>query len=523
MGIGRSDMGFSCGRTSEVADIWQFARRGRIAERSIYAICRRAEATTGRTIGATLCLAIKTAPRRIRSARQLLVLHTVRDDAVLAEPAHLVLLIILEITFKPFDMAVPFEGQHMGRDAVEEPAIMADDDGAAGKILQRLFQRAQGVDVEIVGRLVQQQHVRAGLQHLGEMHPVAFTTRQRADLLLLVAALEVERRAIAARVHFLLAEQDLLIAAGDLLPHGLAAIQRIAGLIDIAEMHGFADKEGTNNGLLLPGDHAEQRGLAGAVRTDHTDDATGRQLEGEIVDQQPIAKTLVETLEIDDVLAQALGDRDDDLRSLALLLARLLEQVLITLVARLGFGLPRFRRGRDPFLLTRQGALMRGFLAALLLQPLLLLLQPGRIIPLVGNALAAVALEDPAGDSGQEVAIMRDDQDRAGIVAQMALEPRYRFGIEMGGRLVQQQQLGLVEQQLAQCNTAARTAGELGDIRIVRRTAQRVHRLVDLAVEIPQPLGLDLILQPGHLVGGLFRIIDRELVVPIQNRLLLGG
>ena len=60
--------------------------------------------------------------------RELLVLQPVRNDAVGAEPAHLVLLVILEIGLEPLDMAVPFEGEDVRRDAVEEPAAMADDD-----------------------------------------------------------------------------------------------------------------------------------------------------------------------------------------------------------------------------------------------------------------------------------------------------------------------------------------------------------------------------------------------------------
>src|SRR6266568_6240487 len=101
--------------------------------------------------------------RRImpRSPRQLLVLHAMRNDAVLAETAHLVVLVVLEVALEPFDMAVALEGEDVGRDAVEEPAIMADDDGAAGEILQRLFECAQRVDVEVVGRLVEQQDVGA--------------------------------------------------------------------------------------------------------------------------------------------------------------------------------------------------------------------------------------------------------------------------------------------------------------------------------------------------------------------------
>src|ERR1700691_1682382 len=96
------------------------------------------------------------------SPRQFLVLHAMRDDGILAEAAHLVFFVILEIAFEPFDMAVPFERQNMRRDAVEEPAVMADDPGTAGEILQRLFERAQRIDIEIVGGLVEQQHIGAG-------------------------------------------------------------------------------------------------------------------------------------------------------------------------------------------------------------------------------------------------------------------------------------------------------------------------------------------------------------------------
>src|SRR5258708_4122737 len=86
---------------------------------------------------------------QVPSAAELLILNALRHDRILAEAAHLVLLVVLEIPFEPFDTAVAFEGQNVGRDAVEEPAIVADDDGAAGEILQRLFERAQRIDVEV--------------------------------------------------------------------------------------------------------------------------------------------------------------------------------------------------------------------------------------------------------------------------------------------------------------------------------------------------------------------------------------
>ena len=167
-------------------------------------------------------------------------------------------------------------------------------------------------------------------------------------------------------------------------------------------------------------------------------------------------------------------------------------------------------------------ALARLVLAAFLLQALLFLVEPGGVIALVGNAAAVVELEDPAGDVVEEVAVVGDDQDGARIVAQMAFQPVHAFGVEMVGRLVEQQQLGLVEQQPAERDAAAFAAGELGHVGVVRRAAQRVHRQIDLAVEIPQVLGVDLVLELGHFVGGLVRIIGRDLVVAVEQR-LLGG
>jgi hypothetical protein len=109
-------------------------------------------------------------------------------------------------------------------------------DGAAGEVFQRLFQRAQGVDVEVVGRFVEQQQVGAGLQHLGQMHAVALAARQHADLLLLVGALEVEGAAIGARIDLALAEIEDVVAAGDFLPDVLLVVERVARLVDVAEL-----------------------------------------------------------------------------------------------------------------------------------------------------------------------------------------------------------------------------------------------------------------------------------------------
>src|SRR5262249_46550757 len=94
---------------------------------------------------------------------EFLVFDALRQHGIIAEAPLLVFLVILEIALEPFDVAVALEGKNVGGDAVEEEAVVADDDGAAGEVFERRLERRQSLDVEIVGRLVEQDQVRARL------------------------------------------------------------------------------------------------------------------------------------------------------------------------------------------------------------------------------------------------------------------------------------------------------------------------------------------------------------------------
>ena len=225
-------------------------------------------------------------------------------------------------------------------------------------------------------------------------------------------------------------------------------------------------------------------------------------------------------LEIDDVVAEPLGDRDDDLRRLRPLLGLLRHEVVIALDARLALRLAGLGRGLDPVALALERALARLFLAALLLQALLLLPEPGGVVALVGNAAAAIELEDPARDVVEEIAVVRDEQHGARIGAQMPFEPGRGLRVEMVRRLVEEQQLGLLQEQPAERDATPLTAGERRHLGIVRRAGQRLHRLVDLGIEVPEVLGVDLVLQARHLLGRLVRVVHGDLVVAIDQRLL---
>src|SRR4029079_18817540 len=114
---------------------------------------------------------------------------------------------------------------------------------AARELEQRLLERAQRVDVEVVRGLVEEQDVAAAAEGLREVDAVALAAREVADLLLLVAALEVEPRDIGAARDLLLPDHEPVLAARDLLPDVLLWIERVARLVDVGELDRFAEAE----------------------------------------------------------------------------------------------------------------------------------------------------------------------------------------------------------------------------------------------------------------------------------------
>jgi hypothetical protein len=94
------------------------------------------------------------------------------------------------------------------------------------------------------------------------------------------------------------------------------------------------------------------------------------------------------------------------------------------------------------------------------------------------------------------------------------------------GGLVEQQQVRLGQQQPAQRHPALLPAGQAGDLGVGRRAAQRVHGLLDLAVQVPRVPVVELLLQAAHLleqrVGVVGRHLLGDLVVLLEQPLGLG-
>jgi hypothetical protein len=123
----------------------------------------------------------------------------------------------------------------------------------------------------------------------------------------------------------------------------------------------------------------------------------------------PIA--LLEPLNLDHLLAQARAVRDDDLGAADAFAFGLAGQFLIGVDPGLLLGLPGLGALARIHSSSRSSVFCLDLSSRASCEPLGLLLQPGGIVALVGNAAAAVEFEDPAGDVVEEIAVVGDDQE----------------------------------------------------------------------------------------------------------------
>jgi len=107
------------------------------------------------------------------------------------------------------------------------------------------------------------------------------------------------------------------------------------------------------------------------------------------------------------------------------------------------------------------------------------------------DAFATVEFEDPAGHMVEEVTVVGDGDDGALVLLQVALQPLDALGIEVVGRLVEEQDVRLLKQQTAEGHTTAFASREVAHGGVAIGTVEGIHGAFQLAVEFPSVVLLD--------------------------------
>ena len=73
----------------------------------------------------------------------------------------------------------------------------------------------------------------------------------------------------------MLADGNDVLPVGDFLPDCFTAIQAVAALVNIGDLHRLANAQFAGIRLLRPGQHAEQGGFTGTIGPDYTNNTAG--------------------------------------------------------------------------------------------------------------------------------------------------------------------------------------------------------------------------------------------------------
>ena len=111
-------------------------------------------------------------------------------------------------------------------------------------------------------------------------------------------------------------------APGDLVVDGRFTLECIPRLVDVGQLHRWAQNEMPGVRLVLSCDHPEQGGLTGPVGTDHPYDPTRWKEKREPVDEETIAIPFAQILGLDYLITQSGACRDSDLEVVSLALGR---------------------------------------------------------------------------------------------------------------------------------------------------------------------------------------------------------
>ena len=143
-------------------------------------------------------------------------------------------------------MRVRLDGRDPIDRAVEELAIVRDDDERAAVRAEEPLQPREPVEVEVVGRLVEQEEIEAGEEDRRERDACRLAARQPGRLAVEVdAEPEIRTRRACARLEISRAERDQAVERGRVaVVRGQALGQGTRGLLELALGVGDPDASG---------------------------------------------------------------------------------------------------------------------------------------------------------------------------------------------------------------------------------------------------------------------------------------
>ena len=243
------------------------------------------------------------------------------------------------------------------------------------------------------------------------------------------------------------------------------------------------------SGVSSPRDGPDQRGLAGTVSADDADAIALLHHEREVGEQGPRGLALTDArgdaVELDDGAAEPRPAREPELelaRQHLIADRSRRHRRVVPIDARLRLDPARLGAAPDPVDLAVDECRANALVLGLDGEALGLLEHELGVVAVVAVELAAVHLADPGRDLVEERAVVGDDDEGAWPLREAVLEPLDSTDVEVVGRFVEGEDVGLSEQRPRERDTPAFADREGSDLRRQRRNLQRIRDGLDLVV-----------------------------------------
>ncbi len=400
---------------------------------------------------------------------------------------------------------------------LEQGPVVADQKHIAAPRTQRVLQHFDRLDIEVIGRLVEDEQVGVLEHHHRKSHPGPLAAGEGARAAEHRVAAEPKRAEVALDGATIPHRAEV---GGDvvqrLLLRYLRHVLPVPGGGDGVAETKFAAAQGP-----LAEQGAEERRLAGAVRADEADDLAAGDAGRETVEQHPVIDLDPDVLRHEDLVAAPFPRREVDGHA-PLFAGGRAEAREPFEPAPPALGLGAVPAGDVP---PDEVLLRLDVLALLVERPLLrqlalgALLEESLVAGLVGGDGLRLEVEDPVGQACQERAVVADDQDSGVETEEVVLQPAGGLEVEVVGRLVEEEDVGGGHELAGQRDAAPLATAEGGHQLGARRLgveAEAVKHGIDARSEGVPAVALEALEIAGVAIerglgrigaepGGLFR------------------
>ena len=397
---------------------------------------------------------------------------------------------------------------------------MGGDQHIALDGLQAIIQGGDGLQIQVVGGLIQQEHVGPGQHHSGQHTPHLLSAGEYLDRLIHLISRE-EHPAQESPEVLLLGIVGVLAQPLHQVVLTALEVGRVV-LGEIGEGGGLSPLHCPLVGLHLAGQDLKQGGVGVLIVTHKGDLVPVTHNEGDLVQHLHPVDGLGHIGDKQDVLAHLPVGREGHPGIAAGGSGHFLHRQLVQQLAPGGglFALGLVGREAGDKVLQ----FLDLFLVALVLVLDELLHQLAGLIPEVIVAhihldLVVVDVHDVGTHSVEEVAVMADHDDGAGEVQQEVLQPVHRIDVQVVGGLIHHQQVGAAEQRLGQQHLHLQAGVQGRHIVVVQvgADAQTLEDPAGVGLRLPDAqLGI-LLLQ----LAGPHPVLVGHLLLGVQGLLLL--